>query len=60
MERFWPVCQTCDRRFAADAFYNVCPCGGMIDMQYRLDDLVFEDHPNPLVRFFNLLPIHRR
>jgi threonine synthase len=60
MERFSPVCQTCGRVFSADAFNNVCPCGGMIDLQYRLDRLQLEDDPNPLVRFFDLLPIHSR
>lgn len=60
MERFTPVCQTCGRTFADDVFNNVCPCGGMVDLQYRLDRLELADDPNPLLRFFDLLPIHRR
>jgi threonine synthase len=38
-------------------FVAFCECGGMIDTEYALDRARLHDSRNPLVRFFDLLPI---
>jgi threonine synthase len=57
MAQFVPVCQSCDRRFKPNVFQPFCPCGGMVDMRYDLDEARVRDNPNPLLRFMDLLPI---
>jgi threonine synthase len=57
--KFKPVCQSCGRILSAQRFEPLCPCGGMMDMQYDLSRARVRDDPNPLLRFFDLLPLRR-
>jgi threonine synthase len=56
MGRFVGVCQSCGLEFGA-GFHPVCSCGGMVDMQYALAQARVRDDKNPLLRFFDLLPL---
>src|ERR1043166_8275669 len=38
-------------------FMTFCPCGGMTEVDYDLTKAQLYDSPNPLERFFDLLPI---
>ena len=49
-------CTSCDHP-PERLFQTVCACGGMIDVEYRLDRVRLHDSPNPYVRFADLLPI---
>jgi threonine synthase len=53
-------CQSCSREFAEAGFHSVCPCGGMVDAHYDLRNVRLEESRNPLLRFFDLLPLRRR
>jgi threonine synthase len=59
MERRLPVrhrCVKCHRLFP-HSFTTFCDCGGMIDVEYDMGNVVLYDSANPLERFFDLLPI---
>ncbi len=50
-------CVKCGKVFG-HRFNTFCDtCGGMIDVEYDLERVVFYDSLNPLERFFDLLPI---
>ncbi len=49
-------CVRCDKRLP-HAFVAFCECGGMIDTEYALDRARIHDEPDPLLRYFDLLPI---
>src|SRR5436190_13006565 len=49
-------CMRCGAGFP-HRFQSFCDCGGMIDVFYDLDQVQLHDSPDPLRRFFNLLPI---
>ncbi len=49
-------CTAC-RRMAPWQFQPFCDCGGMIDVDYDIDQVTLRDSPNPYVRFADLLPI---
>lgn len=53
MRRF---CTSCDQS-PERSFQTFCACGGMIDVEYRLDRVRLHDSPNPYLRFADLLPI---
>jgi threonine synthase len=57
MGHFAMVCQSCNRVFTTAGFHSVCPCGGMVDAVYELDRVRLRDSRNPLLRFFDLLPL---
>lgn len=56
MERFRIVCRSCGQVFT-QGFHPVCKCGGMVDVKYNLDRVHLRDSGNPLIRFFDLLPL---
>jgi threonine synthase len=56
MGSFQMACRTCGETFGA-GFHPVCKCGGMVDVDYPLYRVELRDDPNPLIRFFDLLPI---
>jgi threonine synthase len=56
MTRFRIVCRACRKPFPV-GFHPVCDCGGMVDVDYALDRVHLCDNPNPLLRFFDLLPL---
>jgi threonine synthase len=60
MGRFTPVCQTCHKKLALGTFQNHCSCGGMVDMEYVMDRARVRPSSNPLLRFFDFLPLQRR
>jgi threonine synthase len=60
MGHFAMVCQSCGRAFVAPGFHTVCSCGGMVDPQYDLKQVRLEESRNPLLRFFDLLPLRQR
>lgn len=55
--RFVPTCQSCRRIFGYDTYTPVCFCGGMVDIRYDMRLIHLHDNPNPLLRFFDLLPV---
>lgn len=55
--RFVPVCQSCRREFGYEKYTPVCFCGGMVDIRYDLSRIKLRDSANPLLRFFDLLPL---
>lgn len=56
MERFRLACRACGQVFTS-GFHPVCTCGGMVDAKYNTDRVHLRNSANPLVRFFDLLPI---
>lgn len=56
MGQFLGVCQSCGAEFLR-GFHPMCGCGGMVDMRYDLSQARVRSHPNPLLRFFDLLPL---
>ena len=40
-----------------DAYQPFCECGGMVEVEYDLDNLRLADSANPYVRFSELLPV---
>jgi len=56
MERFRIACRSCGQVFTS-GFHPVCNCGGMVDAKYNVDRVHLRNSANPLVRFFDLLPI---
>ncbi len=56
-ERFTPVCQSCRREVGYDRYTPVCYCGGLVDNRYSIGRIVIKNDPNPLLRFYDLLPI---
>jgi threonine synthase len=56
MERFRIACRSCGQVFTS-GFHPVCTCGGMVDAKYNVDRVHLRNSANPLVRFFDLLPI---
>lgn len=57
MGDFEVLCQSCRRTLPSDAFNTFCPCGGMADVCYNLRRAQVGRESNPLLRFFDLLPI---
>jgi threonine synthase len=53
---FGMACRACGKEFAT-GFHPVCSCGGMVDVNYSLRRVRLRDDPNPLIRFFDLLPL---
>jgi threonine synthase len=49
-------CVRCQRTYA-HSYTTFCDCGGMIEVEYDLEQAVLRDSPNTLERFFDLLPI---
>jgi threonine synthase len=56
MGLFQAVCQSCGRTYGA-GFHPVCACGGMVDMAYSLARARIRILENPVLRFFDLLPL---
>jgi threonine synthase len=56
MSRFRIACRSCRRPFPS-GFHTVCTCGGMVDVDYSLEGVHLCDNANPLLRFFDLLPL---
>ena len=56
MERFRIVCRSCGDVFTK-GYHPTCHCGGMVDVKYNLDRVHLRDSANPLLRFFDLLPL---
>ena len=56
LERFRFVCRSCDKMYSS-GFHPVCVCGGMVDVEYAVSRVRLREATNPLVRFFELLPI---
>jgi threonine synthase len=56
MGQFVGVCQSCGAEYGR-GFHPVCSCGGLVDMQYDLPQVRLRGDANPLVRFFDLLPL---
>jgi threonine synthase len=56
MERFRLFCRSCGQVFTS-GYHPVCSCGGMVDVKYSIEKVHLRDSPNPLIRFFDLLPI---
>jgi len=57
MERYRVVCRSCGRSLSTAAFQRLCPCGGMADVEYDLGNARLRRDRNPLLRFFDLLPV---
>lgn len=55
-ERLIHRCTACARLFP-HVFTPFCECGGMVDVEYDLKQVVLRDSSNPLERFFDLLPL---
>src|SRR5436190_1687927 len=49
-------CMRCVREYP-HRFQSFCECGGMIDVFYDANRVLLHDSPDPLRRFFDLLPI---
>lgn len=49
-------CTSCGE-LMGDEFRSFCKCGGMIDVEYRLDRVRLVESSNPYVRFAGLLPV---
>src|SRR5262249_31290206 len=56
MGSFLAACRACGRAYP-DGFHPTCDCGGLVDNIYNLERVRFRSSENPLVRFFDLLPI---
>jgi threonine synthase len=56
--RFRMACRSCRKPFPT-GFHPVCDCGGMVDVDYVLEHVRIHDSPNPLIRFFDLLPLQK-
>jgi threonine synthase len=60
MGRFKLVCRSCQKTVTS-GFHPVCECGGMMDPKYSLKNArIRDDAENPLLRFFDLLPVRRQ
>ncbi len=59
MERFRMTCRLCQETYAS-GFHPVCQCGGMVDVRYALDQVRITNDANPLIRFFDLLPLRSK
>ena len=49
-------CIRCNKQHP-HAFRPFCDCDGLIDTEYDLTRVTFHDHSNPLIRYFDLLPL---
>ncbi len=49
-------CVQCHKLFP-HAFKGFCDCGGMIDIEYKIENVTLYDSPDPFVRFADLLPL---
>src|ERR1051326_3923619 len=59
MGRYKLVCRSCQKAYTS-GFHPTCECGGMTDPKYSLKNARVRDDKNPLVRFFDLLPVRRK
>jgi threonine synthase len=51
------ICLTCGTQYPT-GFHPFCDaCGGMVDVQYALDEVQLAASPNPYIRFAGLLPL---
>ncbi|HEX9900777.1 MAG TPA: pyridoxal-phosphate dependent enzyme [Candidatus Methylomirabilis sp.] len=53
---FRTVCQSCGRTYPT-GYHPVCSCGGMVDIEYAVGRARIRQETNPLLRFFDLLPL---
>jgi threonine synthase len=60
MGSFRMACRSCGKDYSAAGFHPMCECGGMVDVDYPLHHAELKDDPNPLVRFFDFLPVRKR
>ena len=56
MAAFLAACRSCGRPFP-EGFHPTCECGGLVDVIYNLERVRLRSSDNPLLRFFDLLPI---
>src|SRR5437773_12186944 len=53
---FRTVCQACGKTYPT-GYHPLCACGGMVDVDYVLGRARIRQETNPLLRFFDLLPL---
>ena len=57
LERIQHSCVKCGKKFAHAAIFFCDQCDGFVDVDYDLSRVDIREHENPLMRYFDLLPI---
>jgi threonine synthase len=53
------ACRSCGKDYTGTGFQATCECGGMVDVDYPLHHVELKEDRNPLLRFFDLLPVRK-